>query len=63
MHFLQIANSDKPVVLYSLDMVISVGYRVSSKQATLFRRRETSILVQFSVLKIIAITKQTPHWA
>lgn len=31
---MQIANSDKPIVLYSLDMVISVGYRVSSAQAT-----------------------------
>jgi hypothetical protein len=28
---------NKPVTLYSLDMVISVGYRVSSKQATQFR--------------------------
>lgn len=34
---MQIAPSDKPVTLYSLDMVISVGYRVSSKQATQFR--------------------------
>ncbi|MDF1608183.1 RhuM family protein [Hoeflea sp. YIM 152468] len=33
---------------YNLDMVISVGYRVSSAQATLFRRWATSILVQFA---------------
>lgn len=33
---------------YSLDMIISVGYRVSSKQATLFRRWATGILVQFA---------------
>lgn len=33
---------------YNLDAVISVGYRVSSKQATLFRRWATSILVQFA---------------
>jgi hypothetical protein len=33
---------------YSLDMVISVGYRVSSAQATLFRRWATGILVQFA---------------
>jgi len=45
---LQIANSDKPVALYSLDMIISVGYRVSSAQATLFRRWATGILVQFA---------------
>ena len=28
MHFLHIANSDKPVKMYSLDVIISVGYRV-----------------------------------
>lgn len=33
---------------YSLDMVISVGYRVSSAQATLFRRWATEKLVQFA---------------
>jgi hypothetical protein len=45
---MQIANSDKPVLLYALDMIISVGYRVSSKQATLFRRWATDKLVQFA---------------
>ncbi len=44
----QIATSTKPVSLYSLDMVISVGYRVSSKQATMFRRWATDKLVQFA---------------
>lgn len=33
---------------YNLDVVISVGYRVSSTQATLFRRWATGILVQFA---------------
>lgn len=45
---MQIARSAKPVTLYSLDMVISVGYRVSSAQATLFRRWATGVLVQFA---------------
>lgn len=45
---MQIASADRPVTLYSLDMVISVGYRVSSKQATLFRRWATEKLVQFA---------------
>ena len=27
-HFLHIPNSDKPVMYYSLDVIISVGYRV-----------------------------------
>ncbi|GKG74768.1 hypothetical protein CE91St1_39110 [Parabacteroides goldsteinii] len=29
-HFLHIANSDKPIMLYSLDVIISVGYRVNT---------------------------------
>lgn len=45
---MQIASSTKPITLYSLDVVISVGYRVSSKQATLFRRWATETLVRFA---------------
>lgn len=41
-------TSGRPSAYYSLDMVISVGYRVSSAQATLFRRWATGILVQFA---------------
>lgn len=48
MQKMHIASSTKPVSLYSLDMVISVGYRVSSAQATVFRRWATGILVQFA---------------
>jgi hypothetical protein len=39
---------ERQIEHYSLDMVISVGYRVSSVQATLFRRWATGILVQFA---------------
>jgi len=35
LQFVQIARSKRPVALYGLDMIISVGYRVSSVQATL----------------------------
>lgn len=38
----------RPSVVYSLDMVISVGYRVSSTKATLFRRWATGVLVQYA---------------
>ena len=36
--FLHIANSDKPIKLYSLDVIISVGYRVKSQRGTQFRQ-------------------------
>ncbi len=41
---LHIAGSDKPVRFYSLDVVISVGYRVKSQQGTRFRQWATRLL-------------------
>lgn len=38
----------RPAILYSLDMIISVGYRVSSAQATVFRRWATGVLVRYA---------------
>ena len=35
-HFLHIANSDKPVKFYNLNVIISVGYRVKSQRGTQF---------------------------
>jgi death-on-curing family protein len=46
MHF---ANSDKPTTLYSLDLIISVGYRVNSKQGTQFRIWATERLKNYLV--------------
>ncbi|OGH89491.1 MAG: hypothetical protein A2537_01825 [Candidatus Magasanikbacteria bacterium RIFOXYD2_FULL_36_9] len=43
-HFLHIANSDKPVKFYNLDVIISVGYRVNSSRATQFRIWATQVL-------------------
>src|SRR5687767_13175284 len=34
---MSIASSDRPVTLYSLDVIISVGYRVKSNRGTQFR--------------------------
>ena len=47
MHFLHIANSDRPVAYYSLDVIISVGYRVKSKRGVEFRRWANSVLKQY----------------
>src|SRR4030067_3392083 len=41
---MHIAHSDKPVAFYNLDAIISVGYRVNSKQGTQFRIWATNVL-------------------
>lgn len=46
---MQIANSDKPVTLYDLDVVISVGYRVKSTRGVQFRRWATERLREYLV--------------
>lgn len=44
-----IANADRPVNFYNLDIIIGVGYKVGSKQGTEFRRRATDIVKQYAV--------------
>ncbi len=44
---LHIANSDKPVNFYSLDVIISVGYRVKSQRGVQFRIWATNILKEY----------------
>ena len=46
---LHIAGSDKPVAFYSLDVIISVGYRVKSPRGTRFRIWATNVLRQHLV--------------
>ncbi len=41
---MHIASSDKPIALYNLDAIISVGYRVNSKRGTQFRIWATGVL-------------------
>lgn len=49
MHFLHIANSDRPVAFYSLDVIISVGYRVKSKRGVEFRKWANSVLKDYII--------------
>ena len=56
-HFLHIANSDKPVQYYSLDVIISVGYRVKSLNGTKFRKWANWVLKHY-LLKGYAINQR-----
>ena len=47
MQKMHIANSDKPVSFYSLDIVLAVGYRTNSSKAIKFRQWATSILKNY----------------
>lgn len=51
---LHIANSDKPVAFYNLDVIISVGYRVKSKRGVEFRRWANQVLKDY-ILKGYAL--------
>jgi hypothetical protein len=54
MHF---ANSDKPVMLYSLDIILAVGYRTNSAKAIKFRQWSTNILRNY-ILNGYAINEE-----
>src|SRR3989344_4990003 len=41
---MHIPNSDKPVAFYSLDVILSVGYRANSKRAIEFRKWANKVL-------------------
>ena len=57
MQKMHIANSDKPVSFYNLDVIISVGYRVKSKNGVLFRQWATKILKDY-MLKGYAVNQK-----
>ena len=57
MHFLHNAFSDKPINLYSLDVIISVGYRVKSKRGTQFRQWANKVLKEY-LLKGYSINRR-----
>ena len=49
MQKMHIANSDRPIVFYDLDVVISVGYRIKSERGVQFRRWATQRLREYLV--------------
>ena len=57
MQKVHIPNSDKLVAFYNLEVIISVGYRVKSKQGTQFRIWATTILREY-LLKGYAINQR-----
>ena len=59
-HFLHNANSDKPVKLYSLDVIISVGYRIKSSRGTQFRIWANKVLKNY-LLKGYAVRQEFEH--
>lgn len=57
MQEMHIANSDKPVVAYGLDIILAVGYRTNSQRAIEFRQWATKTLRQY-IVDGYAINKQ-----
>lgn len=54
---LHFADSDRPIKLYSLDVIISVGYRVKSKRGTQFRIWANRVLKDY-LLKGYAVNSR-----
>lgn len=56
-HFLHVNGTKKPVPFYSLDVIISVGYRVKSQRGILFRQWANKVLKEY-LLKGYAINQR-----
>ena len=48
-HFLHVNGIKKPVPFYTLDVIISVGYRVKSKRGVQFRQWANNVLKQYLI--------------
>ena len=56
-HFLHVPFSDKPVKVYSLNVIISVGYRVKSIRGTQFRIWATNVLREYLLRGYVVNTR------
>ena len=59
-HFLRVDGVKQPVAFYSLDVIISVGYRVKSKRGVEFRKWANRVLKQY-LIKGYAINERMRH--
>ncbi len=50
---MHIPNSDRPISLYSLDVILAVGYRTNSSKAIKFRQWATKILRKYLIEGIV----------
>lgn len=53
--------SDKPTNFYNLDMIISVGYRVKSKNGILFRKWATKVLKDYMIKGYVVNQKRLDY--
>ena len=58
---MHIANSDRPVAFYSLDVIISVGYRFKSQQGIQFRIWATKTLREFIIKGFVLDDDRLKH--
>ncbi len=58
---MQIANSDKLVNFYNLDVIISVGYRVKSKNGVIFRKWANKILKDYLIKGYVVNEKRLEY--
>ena len=58
---MQIANSDKLVNFYNLDVIISVGYRVKSKNGVIFRKWSNKILKDYLIKGYVVNEKRLEY--
>ncbi len=61
MQKMHIANSDKPVSFYSLDIILAIGYRTNSKKAVEFRKWATKTLKGYLLDGYAINTKLISH--
>lgn len=53
MQKMHIANSDKPITKYSLDIILAIGYRTNSSKAIKFRIWATQTLREYLIKGIV----------